>query len=93
MSAEYTKVHFRPDFFIIIRKQTIHPDQAAPLGQSDLGPYCLRYRLCNLEHKQMSGADKHVLTGMLRVANCFVHNCRGVRIAKFDFEKPVPFGL
>ena len=36
---------------------------------------------------------KNVLTEGLRVNNCSVHNCRGVRIAKFDFEKPVPFGL
>ena len=41
MSAAYTKVHFRLEFFM--EANNINPDQAAPLGQSDLGPYCLPY--------------------------------------------------
>ena len=43
MSAAYIQVHFRLDFFM--KANSIDPDQTAPKEQSDLGPYCLQYRL------------------------------------------------
>ena len=42
MSAAYIQVHFRLDFYV--EANNVDPDQTA-LKQSDLGPYCLLYRL------------------------------------------------
>ena len=39
-SVEYIQVHFRLDF--IVEANTMPFDQTAPLGQPDLGPYCLQ---------------------------------------------------
>ena len=39
-SAEYIQLHFRLDF--IVEANTMNFDQAASLGQPDLGPYCLQ---------------------------------------------------
>ena len=36
-------MQFRLDF--IMEANTLNPDQTAPKEQSDLGPYCLQYRL------------------------------------------------
>ena len=41
-SATYIQVHFRLDF--MMEANTMGPDQTAP-WRSDLGPYCLEYRL------------------------------------------------
>ena len=41
MSAAYLQVHFRLDLFM--EANNITPDQTA--SKSDLGPYCLQYRL------------------------------------------------
>ena len=43
MSVAYTQVNFKLDFFV--EANNMNPDQTAPLEQSDLGPYCLQYRL------------------------------------------------
>ena len=43
MSAAYILVHLRLDFFM--EAINMNPDQTAPVVQSDLGPYCLQYRL------------------------------------------------
>ena len=43
MSAAYIQVHFRLDFFK--EATSMNPDQTAHKEQSDLGPYCLQYRL------------------------------------------------
>ena len=49
-SAAHIQVHFRLDFFM--EANTMNPDQTAPWEQSDLGTYCLQFRLP--KHKQMS---------------------------------------
>ena len=43
----YIQVHFRLDF--IIEANTMNPDQL--WEQSDLGPYCLQYRLPKNIHR------------------------------------------
>ena len=50
MSAEYTQVHFRLDFFM--EANNMNPDQIAP----DLGSYCLQKRLPK-NIMQARGAD------------------------------------
>ena len=42
-SAAYIQVYFRLNF--VMEANTMNPDQTAPWEQSDLGPYCLQYRL------------------------------------------------
>ena len=46
MAAAYIHVHFRLDF---LEANNMSPDQNASKGaaweQSDMGPYCLQYRL------------------------------------------------
>ena len=46
MSTAYIQVHFRLDFFM--KANHMNPDQTGVVEQSDLGPYCLQYRLANL---------------------------------------------
>ena len=41
--AAYIYMHFRLDF--IMEANNMNPDQTAPWEQSDLGPYCLQYKL------------------------------------------------
>ena len=36
-------MHFRLDF--IMETSTVNPDQTVSCEQSDLGPYCVQYRL------------------------------------------------
>ena len=36
-------LHFRLEFFM--EANSMNPDQTAPRKRSDLGPYCLQYRL------------------------------------------------
>ena len=45
------QVHFRPDYFM--EANNMDQDQTALKEQSDLGPYCLQYRL----PKNIRGAD------------------------------------
>ena len=47
-SAAYIQAHSRLD--LIMEANTMNPDQTAPWEQSDLGSYCLQYRL----HKNIS---------------------------------------
>ena len=42
-SVAYINVYFRLDCFM--EANNMKPDQTAPKEQSDLGPYCLQYRL------------------------------------------------
>ena len=45
-SDAYIQVHFRLDFFMEANSMSRqNPDQTAPKGQFDLGPYCLQNRL------------------------------------------------
>ena len=59
MFAAYIQVHFRLDFFM--ESNNMNPDQTAPREQSDLGPYCLKYKLPKIEQ------TTEVLTGWRRV--------------------------
>ena len=43
MFAAYTQIHFRLD--LTAEASNMNPGQTAPKVQSDLGPYCLQYRL------------------------------------------------
>ena len=43
MGAMSMQVHFRLDF--TMEANIMNPDHTAPMEQSDLGPYCLQYRL------------------------------------------------
>ena len=43
LSAAYIQAHFRLDFFM--EANNMNRDQTAPKAHSDLGPYCLQYRL------------------------------------------------
>ena len=62
MYVAYIQLHFRVDF--IMEANTMNPDQTAPWEQSDLGPYCLQYRLpknisrCESRRQVMTGREK-----------------------------------
>ena len=43
MSAPNIQVPIKLDF--LIEANTMNHDQTAPIGQSDLGTYCLQYKL------------------------------------------------
>ena len=65
MSAAYNIKCTSIRLDIIMEANTMDPDQTAPLWeQSDLGPYCLQYKL---EHKQMNEQMTKVRTGRNRV--------------------------
>ena len=50
----------------IMETNTMNHDQTAPLEQSDLGPYCLQYRLSkNLSRRE--SRQQQVITGKRRV--------------------------
>ena len=53
-SAAYILIYFRLDFFM--EANNMNPDQTK---QSDLGPYCLQYRLPN-KHEPTRGADDKI---------------------------------
>ena len=52
MSAAYIQVNFRLDFYM--EANNMNPDQTAIWKQSDLGPFCLQYRLPMREQRQKS---------------------------------------
>ena len=57
MSAAYIQVYFRLDN--IMEAKNMNPDKTAPNEQSDLGPYCLQYRLPKKISRR--GADNKTL--------------------------------
>ena len=62
MSAVYIQVHFRLDFFM--EANNMDPGQTAPWEQSDLGPYCLQYRLLKSISRQEEQTTKVVTDGL-----------------------------
>ena len=59
MSAVYIQVHFRLDFFM--EANNMDP---GPWEQSDLGPYCLQYRLLKSIRRQEEQTTKVVTDGL-----------------------------
>ena len=65
MCAAYTQVHLRLDF--LMQTNNMNPDQTALEEQSDLGPYCLKYRLPKSISRPMEQTTKDDVTGGLRI--------------------------
>ena len=64
MFAVYNQVHFRLDF--IMEANTMNPDKTAPfVQQSELGPYCLQYRLPKNISRREEQTTKVVTGGKL----------------------------
>ena len=50
----------------------VNPDQTAPKGeQSDLGPYCLKYRLPKNKSRRVEKTTK-IVTGRLKINSVFL---------------------
>ena len=64
MSATFIQEHIRLDYFI--EANNMNPDQIAPKEPSDLGPYCLQYRLTKNISRRNEQTSK-VVTGWRQV--------------------------
>ena len=73
-SAAYIQEHFRLDIFT--EANNMNPDQNAPQGeQSDLGPFCLQYRLVKNRRREEQ-MTKDLTAGLrvnLRIDNSLIH--------------------